>query len=108
MSAPAPFPRTPASGASTDPRWVQCPKCGWGLTGCTCAREDCAMAWPSTTAGTTTITPPSPAEPSPEPHPADHRLVAIERACATLQRQALIIAEWAQYIAHQARKARQS
>lgn len=54
----------------------------------------------------TIIPPPAPIEPPSEPHPADHRLVGIERACATLQRQALTIAEWAQYIAHQARKAR--
>lgn len=71
------------------------------------------MAWPSTTAGTTTITPPAPAEPSPEPHPADHRLLAAERALMTIQRNALTaaqsqksIADWAQYGLDQIRKAR--
>lgn len=95
MSAPAPFPRTPSTGASTE------------LTHCWCA--ECVRrraTWHGgeiapATGGT--ITPPAPAEPS---QPSRDRSGDILAALRAARRNALTSLEWIQHAIDQAEKAR--
>lgn len=53
-----------------------------------------------------TITPPTPVEPAPEPHPADHRLYDAERCLMAERRQLLNALDWNNRALTQVRKAR--
>jgi len=117
VSPPFVPPRTPSTGASTDGGLPErsvfpCAKRPWLACRLSCkpidvpSLCDANVGWTSPTATGGTITPPDPPAPAAEPHPADHRLLAAERAFLTASRLELQAADWRQYGLDQIRKAR--